>query len=138
MDLLVLKENKLGFPKTPSRWVGEPTYARVSQVVITYGGGMGGSNRTLTVREINKTTLKPNDFIRVTDYFTGKTEFINTRYIVSIKDYTLVSAKYMCSNTNFYDKPTLCEISALMSKGGTVTLTNDYKELRGAYDRKVD
>lgn len=93
-----LKGDKIGFPITPSIWLPDMTYEPVTQIIISYGGGMGGISQTEIVKR--QDDIQPNtiqEFTR-TD---GKRIRINTSYIVYAENFVLVQAKFETTNPHF-------------------------------------
>lgn len=99
-EIRKLENNFIGYPCTPCKWTSEIRYKKISKLLITYGGGMGGSKRIEYVERVKNIN---NDSIQSFVRFDGKTIKYNTRYIVSIEDFTMVSIDY--ETTNQYHKP---------------------------------
>lgn len=93
MKIKQLKTKEIGYPVTPSKWTGTPEYKKISKV--TYESGR--TIRTVYVHRIFDDELKTNEII--TFYrVDGKAIKLNTRYIIEIEDFTLVTIEYVTLN----------------------------------------
>ena len=118
----LLSGDEIRFPSTPSEWIGEPFYEPVTELLVTYGGGMGGANMRVYVERVED--LKNNQLQRFTRRG-GKQIVLNTQYIVKAENYTVVSAKYY--NTRWEQYGT---VEYLTEDGVTVYLVDEYEGRR--------
>lgn len=97
----IRKNTNIGFPRTPSRWEGDPIYTPVSRIKMSCGGGMGGSVWYETVERIDIETL---DFTKplIVTTIDGNKKLLNPRYIVMIdSEITMVTRTLYSFNPNF-------------------------------------
>ena len=77
-----------------SQWTcNEPSYEDATKVLLSYGGGMGGSKVVIYIAE-NRKDLKPDTLVEVTEFPTMEKRTINTRFMVWAQD--CVIAKVSC------------------------------------------
>ena len=115
---------KMGFPKTPSYWIGEPKYINAMEITITAGGGMGGS---LWYEYVLPDIIPSNEIVEFCD-INNKKILINTRYIVSVREVTVVEFSTMCSNQNFYKTPTVEKFRCQIPNGTKIMQTENYAD----------
>ena len=75
-----MKKIQIGLPCSPSRRVSAETM-KVTEILISYGGGMGGSNQTFYVTKINGNEIT---------LITGEVIKLNPNFIVMEKSVVLV------------------------------------------------
>jgi len=92
-----LKDNMVYLPCTPSKWIGEPEYTKISRIGLTAGGGMGGSRWREYVEQTDKVE---SNIIQEFTRITGKKIKINTSYVTDIEDFILVTLKLDNRNPN--------------------------------------
>ena len=113
-----LKGDEIRFPSTPSEWIGAPSYKKATQLLVSYGGGMGGANMRIYVERVHDFLDNKLQNFKLLD---GKIINVNTAFIVKAEDYTVVSAKYY--NTNWEQYGT---VEYLVEDGTTVYLIDEY------------
>lgn len=92
---------------TPSEWVGEVSLKNVTDIELSYGGGMGGSHRHEYVSmEAAKYGLTPSSIARSSGILKfvdidGNDIYINTRFVVAARHHTLVTAA-LRNKGNYY------------------------------------
>ena len=79
------KEHKIGFCCSPAEHFYSKTYI-ITRFIISYGGGMGGTNKTLYC---TKYVLNDKGFFNLT-LLNGEKETINSKYVVSYKDVKVI------------------------------------------------
>lgn len=81
---------KIGLPNTPSCFVGKEKIIKAQKVLMTCGGGMGGTQWNEYIVDFPD-YLTPNDtLIDVTNYLGEKIK-LNVAYIVKVSDTQIVS-----------------------------------------------
>lgn len=126
-----LTKKYIGFECTPSRWITkEPSYEKVTQLTLSYGGGMGGTKETRYVKRVKE--IIPNKMMTFIG-LKGKEITINTNYIVKAENYTVVSAQH--KTTNSHSKP-IVTINKLIDDKyiGKIKLADTYNEYIADYD----
>lgn len=111
---------KVGCPYSPSHWCGEPKYNEVSEIFLTFGGGMGGGNWKIYAEPISFEELTNNKgFIEVNDFLTKQVIIINPKYIVSVQNFGIVTRGFVNENSNFvtgyYDLYFLTDLDAKLT-----------------------
>ena len=91
---------KFGFPMTPSKWVGKPKTRKITRLLMTCGGGMGGSRWYEYVEHFQFESIDP-DGVVIVDRIDGKNVWVNPKYIVQAEDFVLVEADYDTTNPNY-------------------------------------
>jgi len=71
---------EIGLPCSPSKRI-ESEEIKATEIIITYGGGMGGANKKYYATEVVDNTLT---------LITGEVVKINPRYVVTERNVTLV------------------------------------------------
>lgn len=85
---------------SPAQWTcKKPTYHDLTEVHLSYGGGMGGSHRTMYINE-TRDMLTPHSLVEVTNFFTDEVETINTDFMVYAKDVVIAEVTYKTTNPN--------------------------------------
>ena len=99
---------------SPAEWTcKKPKYTDVTQIKLSFGGGMGGANRTMFILE-KREDLKTNSLVEVTNFKTGEKETINTNFIVYANDRLIATVTYHTQN------PYIIERYKLKSGNGTI------------------
>lgn len=83
-------------PISPGEWTSEPEYKKVTCIRMSCGEGMGYEY----VERIHDYSMLDRKFLRV-KRIDGKEITLNTNNIVSVEDFTLVSARYHRINPHF-------------------------------------
>lgn len=116
----------LGLPRTPSRWVGEPQYKPITSITMSCGGGMGGSKWHEYVERVEE--IPSNSIItlkRIGGHGTYAEDIkVNTSFIVSAEDLTLVTIHLDSDNPHF--RRGLFEYKVLVRDGHKVRLSDYY------------
>lgn len=122
---------RVGLPYSPSCWVGEPKYREVSEILITFGGGMGGSNWKIYTEPVSFEELINNDgFLEVNNVLTSEKIIINPKYIVSVQNLGLAVCGFNNKNSNF--KLGYYDLYFLTSLGARLNFINEHRhECRG-------
>lgn len=121
-SLPVLNKTTLGVPNTPSEWVGKPQYKNYLELLMTCGGGMGGSKWYEYIEENNTDLTQCPDMIYVTT-IEGKHIFINTRFIVKAQEVRVMTVT--CNSNNPYNGGKITE-HWIVPDGVTVKLVPEY------------
>lgn len=111
----------LGLPKTPARWDGNPVFTPITRILMSCGGGMGGSRWYEYVKRVPHSDM--NGLKTVTDV-DGKEKTINAAYVVAMEDFSLVNCFYISNNPNF--KKGMWVFSMLVDYGTTVLYSNSF------------
>ena len=99
---------------SPAEWTcKKPKYTDVTQIKLSFGGGMGGANRTMYILE-GRDVLKPNSIVEVTNFKTGEKETINTNFMVYANDRIIATVTYNTQN------PYIIERYKLKNGNGTI------------------
>ena len=97
-----MKKIKIGLPCSPSHRI-EYTELKVTEVLISYGGGMGGINKKYYGMDIINNNFK---------LITGEIIYINPNYIVTKRDVTIIKQIINTTgHTNYQGK--ICNESIL-------------------------
>lgn len=115
------KSVRMGLPKTPARWEGSPKYTPITRILLSCGGGMGGSRWYEYVKRIPLDSIKG---ITVVEDIHGKKKAVNERYVVEMEDFTLVKAVYHSDNPNF--QKGLWGVWLLTDDGASVSLFKSF------------
>ena len=100
-DEIIKKDTSIGYPMTPSHWVGDIVYRPVTQIMMTCGGGLGGSSWKMYVERIDLDDIQPDTMIKVKRH-DGADMLINTKYVVSARsDITIFEYSIYTENPNF-------------------------------------
>lgn len=83
-----LKNPELGKEYTPSKWMGNPEYVKITRLKMTCGGGLGGQS---WYEYVYRQKIPSNQIAAFTRY-DGKEIHINTSYVVEAEDFTQVKA----------------------------------------------
>lgn len=86
-------------PLSPGKWISEPEYQKISCIRVSCGGGMGGAQWLEYVERIDRCVL--NDKFATMRRIDGKEITLNTDNIVSVEDFTLITARYYSRNPNY-------------------------------------
>lgn len=97
--LPMLNKKTLGVPNTPCKWVGEPQYKSYLELLVTCGGGMGGSKWYEYIEESSTDLTQCPGMIYVTT-IEGKHIFINTRFVVKAQEVRVMTVN--CESDNPY------------------------------------
>jgi hypothetical protein len=88
---------------SPAEWTcKKPTYHELTEVTLSFGGGMGGSRRTLYIQE-TRDMLTPHSLVEVMNFLTGEVETINTDFMVYAKDVVIAEITYKTSNKHIIE-----------------------------------
>ena len=117
-------------PLSPGKWTSEPEYRKISCIRVSCGGGMGGAQWLEYVDRINNRWLSGNKFVTI-KRIDGKEITINADNIVSVENFTLVTAKYFSSNPNYPANPYIA--SGLIEDWQTVELI-DNQDLQDLFE----
>lgn len=99
--LPTLDHMKVGVPRTPAEWIpGTVTYEDFLEIRMTAGGGMGGSKWYEYIDA--ELPLPSNQLVEVED-IEGNRKQINTAYVVTVEQVTVMFAKYESRNP-YYPK----------------------------------
>ena len=89
---------------SPAEWTcKKPKYTDVTQIKLSFGGGMGGANRTILILE-KREDLKTNSLVEVTNFLTKEKETINTNFLVYAKDNVVATVTYKTQNPHIIEK----------------------------------
>lgn len=96
----VLKGDQLKVfpPISPSSWADSPEYIKITRVLMTCGGGIGGAQWNEYIRRISN--IKSNE-IQEFDAFDGRKVLLNSSFIVKADNYTLVKVKIDSKNPSY-------------------------------------
>ena len=93
---------------SPAQWTcKKPTYHELTEVTLSFGGGMGGSRRTIYIQE-TRDMLTPHSLVEVINFFTGEVETINTDFIVYAKDVNIAEVTYKTQNPHIIEEYKNC------------------------------
>ena len=95
-DVLNSTQLWLARPVSPSTWVGSPEYMKVTRLLMTCGGGLGGAQWKEYVMRVD--SIRSNE-IQGFETFDGRRVLLNSSFIVKADDYTLV--KVLLDNQNY-------------------------------------
>lgn len=127
----------IGYPCTPSQWIAEPEYKKISVITMTCGGGMGGSKWYEYVERI-----PPHNKLNEIQTFTtieGKEIRLNPQYMVKIEDFTMVTVWYETTNQLFCregNRKSLLNKKFLIEDGQTVELIDDFADKAKRMNRR--
>lgn len=126
---------EIGLACSPAHFIGKGVVKNMKRVLISYGGGMGGANRTYYTEKVHKEQAV-NGTWNIVD-IDGNSREINPRFIVEIVETKVLILKTdTTQHTNYHkktcDKKTLIEFFDLGELGCT-----DYV-LKGEYGRSSD
>ena len=78
----IYTDDVLRRPMTPGKWVGRPSYLKITRLKMSCGGGLGGSTWYEYVQRISLPELakKPDSLVFRT--WNGQEIFLNKSYIV--------------------------------------------------------
>lgn len=94
---------------SPAQWTcKKPTYHELTEVTLSFGGGMGGSRRTIYIQE-TRDMLTPHSLVEVINFFTGEVETINTDFMVYAKDVNIAEVTYKTQNPNIIEDYKNCD-----------------------------
>ena len=85
-------------PNTPSQFVGGAKIIKVKKVLMTCGGGMGGSSWTEYIVDFPR-DINEKNIVKVTNW-KGEKMHLNTRYIVKVTDGQIVGITIDSQNKN--------------------------------------
>lgn len=117
------KTVRVGFPMTPSEWVGKPERKPISRVKMTCGGGMGGSVWFEYVDRFLYLDI-PMDKMKILTRIDGESICVNPRYMVMVEDFTLVTVKYKTQHPDY--KGRILEKQFLVKDGAIINAVNEY------------
>ena len=121
----IYRKSTAGVPRTPGKWVDtKPTYREMTRILMTCGGGMGGSSWYEVVERINLADLMQKSYVIAKDW-EGKEKGLNLQYMVKAEQFTLASARFDNKNTNF--KMGVYEYSWLIEDGETIKLIDEFQ-----------
>lgn len=83
-----LENPEFGKEYTPSKWMGDPEYTKITRLKMTCGGGLGGQS---WYEYVYRQQIPSNQIVAFTRY-DGKEIRINTSYVVEAEDFTLARA----------------------------------------------
>lgn len=92
---------KIGYPRTPCRWIGKEKVKTVTLVRMSCGGGMGGAS---WLEILEKTEVQPglNKYKRVDGSFVT----LNGNFIVDAEDRKMLVLDYVANNPSLDDGET--------------------------------
>lgn len=100
---------KMYLPNTPSQFVGDAKIFKVKKVLMTCGGGIGGSSWNEYIVDFPENFMFGNGMLNVTNY-KGEKMILSVRYIVKISDSQIVgittdsqNPTYSGVKTNYYE-----------------------------------
>lgn len=97
----VLKKDFVGKPMTPGYWVTKTLKTiPVTDLLITFGGGMGGVNKHFYIKRIELPDLCTKGMMEV-ETWDGCKYVINSNYIVYAKQMWIAVGIYHSENNNF-------------------------------------
>ncbi len=94
---------KIGLPNTPSQFIGKEKIIKAKKVLMTCGGGMGGSKWNEYIVDFPDKIAPSNTLIDVTNYLGEKIK-LNIAYIVKVSDTQIVSIATDSSNPHYKGK----------------------------------
>lgn len=120
------EDRTIGFPMTPSRWVGDIAYRPMTQIHMTCGGGLGGASWEEYVERIDLDDIKPDAMLKVEKY-DGTVMVINTKYIVSARsDITMYEFIIDTDNRTPWGGPGLVKYRRLCLDGVKISRVNSF------------
>lgn len=75
----------IGLPCSPSRQVSFTDKEKGTKIKISFGGGMGGANRTIYAKEVKEINKYGIPMLEITPFF-GEKEELNPQFIVSSQE----------------------------------------------------
>lgn len=100
MSLTELNDNKIELQCSPAIWTKEPEYKKVTEITLSYGGGMGGTQETIYVERVPK--IRPNT-IQTFTKTDGELININTSFLVKSINLTQVTVSFKSLHPVYYD-----------------------------------
>lgn len=114
---------KMYLPNTPSKFVGDAKIFKVKKVLMTCGGGIGGSSWNEYIVDFPENFMFGNGMLNVTNY-KGEKMMLSIRYIVKISDSQIVgittdsrNPTYSGVKTNYYETPIDDEVCLINEYG---------------------
>ena len=124
MEIELLNGKYIGFPCTPSVWTREPEYKKITVIIVSCGGGMGGSKWREYVYRTDELP-KGIQWYRTVD---GRDIRLNSNNIVMMEDYTMVTVYYRTSNQKISPGGAERSKSFLIDDDMKVELINVYSD----------